>query len=75
MIDVDLNDFDPTMDEIIDVERLAGKALDKMTGTEQTKALVFLALRRNQPDFSWDDAGKISFKQLAEVGGTGPKDL
>lgn len=66
-IELDLSDFDPDFDQVLELEARTGKALDKMSAMEQTRGFVYLAMKDKNPDFTWEESGKIKISALAKV--------
>lgn len=61
-----------TLDEVETIENLAGVAMDELMGAgklkgKALKAVVFVAQRRQNPDFKMEDAGKITFAGALEL--------
>ena len=61
-INFDLNDM--TIAEIVSVEELTGLPFDAMTDPDKPKgkmlqALAYISKKRDNPDFTFEDAGKI----------------
>ena len=66
-----------TLDELEQVEILAGAGIDELAkdGKPKTpliKAVVCIVKRRTDPDFTLDQAGKLTVTQLDEVLSAGP---
>lgn len=71
---------DLTLDEIEEIENLLGRGIDEAfaDGKPKGRALkvfIFIAKRRENPNFKFEDAGKISQKEAVAImtGGTDPK--
>lgn len=67
VLDVDIDHL--TVGEIEEIEELTGQSIDQLgeSGTPKGKlmrALGFVTRKRTNPDFTWDDAGRLKV-QLA----------
>ena len=62
VLDLDISDL--TIAEIVEVEELTGMPLDSLGQPDKPKgkmlqALAYISKKRNDPDFTFEDAGKI----------------
>lgn len=69
-VKVDPEDF--TIEELETVEDLTGRSISDLfpagrASASGLRAVVFIQKRREDPAFTWDDAGKFKFNQI-EVG-------
>lgn len=68
-----------TIDDIIEIERVSGVVFDELFLPENrgilTKGMIYASSKRENPDFTWDDAGKITLTSInAAVGQDAPKE-
>ena len=69
-MDIDLTKFDPqdlTLDESEAFEEISGVTLDKMDTVSQSrliKALIFITMKRTDPTFTIEDAGKVKWSEI-----------
>lgn len=66
---INAEDLDPTLDEVLEIQKVAGKPLSKMDELEATKAVVYIAIKKQNADFTWEDAGKIKMSFLQTLVG------
>lgn len=70
---IDLEDF--TLDEIDEMEDLTGKPFGEMfSSAAGLKAAYFITKRREDPGFSWDDAGKVKVRDVTVGESADPTD-
>jgi hypothetical protein len=72
---VALNDM--TIDDIAEVERLSGQPLADLSNSaamkgKLMKAIVFVLRRRDNPEFTFEDAGRMTMGEMNEVLGEDP---
>jgi hypothetical protein len=82
-LSLDINDL--TIDDVVDLETAVGKPVQAILGGGSDapqglalKALVWIAQRKVDPSFTFEDAGKVSFTDLnadVEVGTLDPPDV
>jgi len=73
-MELNLNVDDMTIGDVADVEEVTGRSLEELFAEGQPKgramqALVWVTKRRDDPEFTFEDAGKLKFSVLANVGG------
>ena len=61
-LNIDINEL--TISEIVEIEELTGLPFDAMGDATKPKgkmlqALAFISKRRDNPDFTWEDAGAL----------------
>lgn len=66
-ITIDPDDF--TIDELEEIEALTGKALPDLftprgPSASGLRGALFIVKRRADPEFSWDDASKLSINDM-----------
>ena len=67
-----MNLDDLSIDDIVDLEEktgypasvLFGPERDKLPQGNVLKAIAWIALRKDDPSFTWDDAGKLTFAEI-----------
>lgn len=72
-----IQDF--TLDEIDEIEQIAGQPFDSLTNPDipkarLMKALAFVATRRTDPDFTIEDAGRLRIRVADSTGVPDPTD-
>lgn len=73
-------DFDSlTLDEVETIENLTGVAIERLAEDgapkgKNLKALIFVMMRRNNPAFTMEDAGKYTLSQATALFGDDPKE-
>lgn len=55
-----------TLGEAAEVESHFDADFDELHGQQATLALVFIAIRRKNPQFTWAEAGRIEIRELVE---------
>lgn len=77
-MNIDFNSL--TLDEVETVENICQKSIESLMDDgvpkgRALKALIFIVLRRNDPNFTIEQAGKISLAEAAELfaGANSPK--
>ena len=62
-VEIDPEDF--TLDEIEEMEDLTGLKVGALFASASgIKAAFFITKRRDDPTFTWDDAGKVKVKEI-----------
>lgn len=61
-----------TLDEVETIENLTGSAMDELMGAgklkgKALKAVVWVAKKRNDPNYKIEDAGKVTFTEALEL--------
>ena len=69
LFNVDINDL--TIAEIVEIEERTGLPLDALGQSDQPKgkmlqALAFISKRRDNPDFTWEQAGELRINTTSE---------
>ncbi len=68
---------DLTIDDIAEVERLSGQPLADLANPDAKKgglmkAIVFVLKRQDDPSFTFEQAGKMTMREMNEVMGEDP---
>ncbi len=61
-----------TLDEVETIENLSGVAMDELMGAgklkgKTLKAIIWVAKKRTDPNFKFEDAGKVTFAESLEL--------
>lgn len=61
-----------TLDEVETIENLSGCPMDELMGAgklkgKALKAIVWVAKKRTNPDFKFEDAGKVGFAEAMDL--------
>lgn len=61
-----------TIEDVETIEHISGRAIDSIMDDESPKgktmkAIVFVVKRKENPMYTLDDAGKLSFKEAMEM--------
>lgn len=61
-----------TLDEVETIENLSGTPMDELMGKgklkgKTLKAIIWVAMKRKDPDFAYEDAGKVKMSQALEL--------
>jgi len=66
---IDINEL--TIDDVVDLEEAVGRPIQDILGDRASapqgktlKALIWIVQRKDNPDFTLDDAGKVNFVDL-----------
>lgn len=68
-----------TIEDVETIEHISGRAIDSIMDDESPKgktmkAIVFVVKRKENPMYTLDDAGKVSFKEAMELLQSGDAD-
>ena len=66
---IDINDL--TIGEVVEIEELTGLPLDALGQPDAPKgkmmqALAFISKKREDPDFTWEQAGELRISAVSE---------
>lgn len=72
MAQIDFNTM--TLDEVEQIEQLTGRGIDAIMGDgaprgRAFKAIIFVMMKRTNPSFTFEDAGKLSMEEAANMFG------
>jgi hypothetical protein len=61
-----------TLDDVETIENLSGTPMDELMAAgklkgKPLKAIIFVAKRREDPNYKMEDAGKVTFAQALEI--------
>jgi hypothetical protein len=61
-----------TLDEVETIENLSGSPMDELMGVGKVKgkalkAIIWVAKKRNDPNYKMEDAGKVTFAEALEL--------
>jgi len=53
-----------TIEDMEAIEDITRTSFDKLKAAKLTRAIVFVSMKKTNPDFTWEEAGKVKMKQL-----------
>jgi hypothetical protein len=61
-----------TLDEVETIENLSGSPMDELMGVGKLKgralkAIIWVAKKRNEPNYKMEDAGKVTFSEALDL--------
>lgn len=72
-MDITINPDELTIADVADIEDAVGRPIGELFTGESSapqgralQALVWISMRRDDPSFTWEDAGKVKFTEISQ---------